>query len=130
MQNVYVAPPMPIYRTGTISKRVTVAPNSDALIVMKYLRAIQSVFVSSITAPKVFNSTTSGAYTIKIFQFMQEPQQPPSFDDTNGLVFTFKDYWGYVPIQQLCDGGSAHVYVVIRNQSQTETISVVVTGEA
>ncbi|MEM0238458.1 MAG: hypothetical protein QXT00_02350 [Ignisphaera sp.] len=130
MQQVYIGPPLPIYHTGTVSKRATVAPQSTVTLVFKYLRAIQSIFVSNLTAPKpALSHATPGSYTIKIFQFMQEPQTPPDFDSTEGLFITFTDYWGYIPVHQLCDGGAAHVYVVIRNHSQTDTIAVTITGE-
>jgi len=129
VQQVFVAPAMPVYTTGTISKVVQVPPNQTVTVEFKMLRALQSIFVSNVTNPQPYGSISAGSYTVKIFS-SPSFSSPPNEADTQNLIATFKDFFGYIPVHQLMPGGSSHTYIIIRNNSLTDTLVVSVTGEA
>jgi len=121
---------MPTYTIGTNSKFVRVSPNSTATIVFKYLRGLQSIWVSNLTSPRANGAVVSNSYTLKVFCYMQEPSTLPSITDTANCHLAVADTFGYIPVNQLSPGGSAFVYVVIQNKSSSDTLGVWVTGES
>lgn len=133
MQNVFVGPAMPVYSVGNVGVVVIAPPNQDTVFggtPYGAWRAIQSFFVSNLTTPQAPGVSSSDVYTIKIYAYLQRPANPPNFNTTEGLIATFKNAWGHVPVHQLMPGGSAYVYLVIRNHTTNQTIAVWVNGEA
>lgn len=129
MQQVFIAPPMPTYTVGTNCKIAIVPPNQTVRVEFKYLRAIQSIFVSDRDTPRDFNTIVNGTYEIKVF-VLQNPNDVPNYNDTNGVWLTLSDFFGYIPINQLCPMGAGFVHVFIRNLSATNTLIVSITGES
>ncbi len=129
MHYTFVAPAMPVYDVGTTSRVVTVAPNTVEVVSFKRLRALKSIWVSDITAPKAPGTAVTNSVTIKIFASPALTSAPPE-NSTSDVLLVVKDYFGYIPVMQLMPGGDANVYIYIRNHSTTNTIVVAITGEA